>query len=371
VQKNFQVEHGQLKKRIDPLKYSFLPQPEDDNECIFAALLKLNISNQGILNEVLSTPDEALREEHFEYYTNMVSFLPRVEGNKVQAKLQKAVMESVGQLETKEWLEGEVNSQTERRLMFFLNKLQNKEIAYYREVVTIHKNKVLDERQRIINSEKRKLKEDDFENLGLFLKECQKNEASNSKFLKLYVNILEDYMNYSYDNIANDIDKKCRFLAGLYNLTLSGSARSVREIFKSKEHKIYFCRPELSSVKASIAAIERFEGDSDVDLCKATEGLVNAIRLYSIFKANEASSLLEDKERQKLGQEIEAISEGVTGNYLNLCRHLEHERIFEEKCNRKKLFLELIKIEVYGRVMKRWQEYWPQHEYYSHRGKYE
>lgn len=50
-----------------------------------------------------------------------------------------------------------------------LNKLQNKEIAYYRELTNIHKNKVIDERQRLINSEKRKLKEDDFENLSSFI----------------------------------------------------------------------------------------------------------------------------------------------------------------------------------------------------------
>jgi hypothetical protein len=42
----------------------------------------------------------------------MISFLPKVEGNKVQQKLHKAVMESVSQMETKEWVDGEVNSQT-------------------------------------------------------------------------------------------------------------------------------------------------------------------------------------------------------------------------------------------------------------------
>lgn len=73
----------------------------------------------------------------------MISFLPKVEGNKVQQKLHKAVVESVSQMETKEWVEGEVNSQTERKLMFYLNKLQNKEIAYYRELVNIHKNRIL------------------------------------------------------------------------------------------------------------------------------------------------------------------------------------------------------------------------------------
>jgi hypothetical protein len=39
-----------------------------------------------------------------------------------------------------------------------------------------------------------------------------------------------------------------------------------------------------------------------------SEALVNAIKLYSIFKANEGKSLLEDKERQKLAQEINGIT---------------------------------------------------------------
>jgi hypothetical protein len=51
-----------------------------------------------------------------------------------------------------------MNSQFERKLMLKLNKLQNKEIAFYRELTNIHKNKIVEERQRLINSEKRKLK---------------------------------------------------------------------------------------------------------------------------------------------------------------------------------------------------------------------
>lgn len=35
-------------------------------------------------------------------------------------------------------------------------------------------------------------------------------------------------MNYSYDNIANNIDKKANFLTHLYKLNISDKARSVR-----------------------------------------------------------------------------------------------------------------------------------------------
>lgn len=92
----------------------------------------------------------------------MVTYTPKLSANKIQKKLEKNILESISQLEAKEWSEGEVNSIPERKLMQRLNKLQNKEIAYYRELTNIHKNKVIDERQRLINSEKRKLKEDDF-----------------------------------------------------------------------------------------------------------------------------------------------------------------------------------------------------------------
>ena len=88
--------------------------------------------------------------------------------------------------------------------------------------------------------------------------ECQKTETNNSKFNKLYVSILEEYMNYSYDSIVNDIHKKTNFLQTIYKLTISDHSRSVREIFRSKEHKIYFCRPELSSLKNNIVQIEQF-----------------------------------------------------------------------------------------------------------------
>jgi hypothetical protein len=53
------------------------------------------------LSTVLTSPEEPLKEEHFEYYTNMIAFLPKVEGSKVQQKLHKAVMGSVSQMEKK------------------------------------------------------------------------------------------------------------------------------------------------------------------------------------------------------------------------------------------------------------------------------
>lgn len=181
----------------------------------------------------------------------MVTYTPKLSANKIQKKLERNILESIGQLEAKEWSEGEVNSVPERKLMQRLNKLQNKEIAYYRELTNIHKSKVIDERQRLINSEKRKLKEDDFENLSSFISECQKHEQTKSKFYKLYINILDEYTTYSYDNISNDNDKKCAFLNKLYKLNLADS-RGPAEIFKSKEHKIYFCRPELELVRGNI-----------------------------------------------------------------------------------------------------------------------
>jgi hypothetical protein len=56
----------------------------------------------------------------------MITYLPKLEGNRIQAKLHKSIQESVAQMEAKEWLEGEVNSPFERKLMTQLNKLQNK-----------------------------------------------------------------------------------------------------------------------------------------------------------------------------------------------------------------------------------------------------
>jgi hypothetical protein len=151
-------------------------------------------------------------------------------------------------------------------------------------------------------------------------------------------------MNYSYDTIVNDNDKKCSFLERLYKLNLSNTDKSVREIFKSKEHKIYFCRPELLSLRATITHIEQFEGENEAVVPKLSEALINAYRLYAIFVRQEEKSLLDDKERQKFHQEIELIKGDITKNYLSLCKNLEHEKIFDEKCNRKRLFLELIKI---------------------------
>lgn len=87
----------------------------------------------------------------------------------MQEKLEKTIQATIAQLEGKEWLEGNFNSSTERKLMTRLNKLSNKDIAFYRELVNIQKNKVIEERQRIMNSEKRILKEEEFSKLKDFV----------------------------------------------------------------------------------------------------------------------------------------------------------------------------------------------------------
>lgn len=102
-----------------------------------------------------------------------------------------------------------------------------------------------------------------------------------------------------------------------------------------------------------------------------TESLVNAYKLYSVFRKNEDKSLLDEKERKKFHDEIDGIKSDVVNNFTGLCKGLDHENIFEEKCNRKKLFLELVKIEIYSKLMKKFQDISPSHEYYSVKGSYE
>ena len=109
-------------------------------------------------------------------------------------------------------------------------------------------------------------------------------------------------MNYSYDNISNDIDKKTHFLNNVYKLKLARTTPSIRDIFKSKEYKIYFCRPELLSIRSNVAVIEKSEGESEPVIQNACEMLMNLVRLYAIYIEHEDKSLLDDRERQRLHQ---------------------------------------------------------------------
>lgn len=55
---------------------------------------------------------------------------------------------------------------------------------------------------------------------------------------------------------------------------------------------------------------------------KVTESLVNAYKLYSVFRKNEDKSLLDEKERKKFHDEIDGIKSDVVANFRNLCRNL-------------------------------------------------
>lgn len=152
------------------------------------------------------------------------------------------------------------------------------------------------------------------------MNECEKHESTNTKFSKLYINILEDYMNYSYESLGTDCDKKCTYVNNIYGLRLLESTKTIKEIFKTREHKIYFSKPDLFSVKNSIDVIERFEGYNEGSINKVADDLVSTFKLASTFTKNQENSLLDEEEKEKYLREIEILKNDIMQNYLTLCK---------------------------------------------------
>jgi hypothetical protein len=75
------------------------------------------------------------------------------------------------------------------------------------------------------------------------------------------LNILDEHVAYIYENL-DDNDKKCRFVENIYKLNLVSATKSVREIFKTKEHAAYFSKPDLVFIKDNVQLIENFEGQT-------------------------------------------------------------------------------------------------------------
>ena len=162
-------------------------------------------------------------------------------------------------------------------------------------------------------------------------------------------------MNYSYENLGTDCDKKCAYVSNIYRLNLLQSTKTIRQIFKTREHKIYFSKPDLFAVKSSIDVIERFEGYNEGSINKVVDELVNTFKLASTFNKNQENSLLDDEEKEKYLREIEILKNDIMQNYLSLCKDLKYENIFDEKFQRRKMLIDLIKIETYINLMKRFQ----------------
>lgn len=98
VQNYFRADHDQFKAGILAAKNKDLPEAESEGECVFRLLLRLNGHHQKVLEELVNNPDEPFREEYFEFHTNMVTYTPKLSANKIQKKLERNILESIGQL---------------------------------------------------------------------------------------------------------------------------------------------------------------------------------------------------------------------------------------------------------------------------------
>ena len=75
--------------------------------------------------------------------------------------------------------------------------------------------------------------------------------------------------------------------------------------------------------------IERFEGYNEGNINKVVDELVNTFKLASTFNKNQENSLLDDEEKEKYLREIEILKNDIMQNYLNLCKELKYDSIFE------------------------------------------
>lgn len=75
--------------------------------------------------------------------------------------------------------------------------------------------------------------------------------------------------------------------------------------------------------------IERFEGYNEGNINKVVDELVNTFKLASTFNKNQENSLLDDEEKEKYLREIEILKNDIMQNYLNLCKELKYDNIFE------------------------------------------
>ena len=80
---------------------------------------------------------------------------------------------------------------------------------------------------------------------------------------------MDEHITYIYENLDEENDKRSRFLENIYKLNLVAATKSVREIFKTKEHAAYFFKPDMVLIKDNVQMIETFEGQTDVDISKA------------------------------------------------------------------------------------------------------
>lgn len=103
LQNYFKADHDQFKAGLLAARNKDLPEAESESECVFRMLLRLNSGHQKVLDELANNPDEPFREEYFEFHTNMVTYSPKLAASKIQKKLEKSILESIGQLEAKEW----------------------------------------------------------------------------------------------------------------------------------------------------------------------------------------------------------------------------------------------------------------------------